>query len=516
MSTHSSNPGNKLPADPQSYWTQSVTLPSFPALAVDIEVDYAIVGAGITGVTLACLLAEEGRRVAMLEAGSILHGTTGHTTAKITAQHDLIYKDLIDTFGEEKARLYYRANDEALDFIRRTVAQGNLDCDWREETAYLYAQTDKSVVKLKEEYEAYRRLGIPGDLLPTVPLSRLNAKAALSMPGQAQFHPVAFLADLIERFIDAGGLIFEHTRIDEKVETGERPVLSTMDGHQITCRHVVVASHFPFYDGNGFYFARMHPERSYIVAVKPEQNYPGGMYISVDEPKRSLRSVTIDGEELVLVGGETHKTGQEEDTQSRYLRLAEFAGETLQADTVAYHWSAQDWLTPDKLPYIGPITSRHDNIWVATGYRKWGMTNGVAAALLLRDLLGGVANPYAELFSPSRLMKVAPDLPVLVTENANVAKELIAGKLGRVESDSDDPQLAEGDIVRINGKKAGAYRTEAGDLRFIDTTCTHLGCEVTWNNAEHTWDCPCHASRFRADGEVLEGPAVKPLHQLER
>jgi len=516
MSNHSHIPGSKLPADTQSYWTRSVPLPAFPALAVDMEVEYAIVGAGITGVTLACLLAEEGRRVALLEAGSVLHGTTGHTTAKITAQHDLIYKDLIDTFGVDKARLYYQANDEALGFLRQTAEQSGRDCGWKEETAYLYAQEDKSVAKLKAEYEAYRKLGIPGDLLPTVPMSGLNAKAALSMPGQAQFHPVAFLADLVERLIEAGGLIFEHTRIDEKVDTGERPVLSTMDGHQITCRHVVAASHFPFYDGNGFYFARMHPERSYIVAVKPQKPYPGGMFISVDEPKRSLRSATVDGEELVLVGGETHKTGQEEDTQSRYLRLAEFAAETLQAQTVAYHWSAQDWLTPDKLPYIGPVTSRHDNIWVATGFRKWGMTGGVAAALVLKDLITGKENLYADLFSPSRLMKVAPDLPVLVAENANVAKELFAGKLGRVDGDSDDPQLAEGDIVRIGGKKAGAYRDEAGKLCFIDTTCTHLGCEVTWNNAEGTWDCPCHASRFRADGEVIEGPAVKPLNRVER
>ncbi|NHN32992.1 FAD-dependent oxidoreductase [Paenibacillus sp. S3N08] len=502
-----------LPDYTESLWLASSPPRSFPTLDKDIEVDYAIVGAGITGVTLAYLLAEEGHRVALLEANQIIHGTTGNTTAKVTVQHDLIYKELIDHFGVDKAGLYYEANKEALHFMRRTASELDIECEWTEQDAYLYAQTAESAEKLRQEYEAYMELGIPGKLLDAIPVP-IEVQAALRLSRQAQFHPVKYMNGLIDRFEKAGGLIYENTRIDEKLEQGELPTLITMGGRRITCRHVVASSHFPFYDGGGLYFTRIHPERSYLMAIKPTKAYPGGMYLSVDDPKRSIRSVQLGGESLVIIGGDSHKTGQSEDTLAHYRNLEQFGEQTFGIQAIRYHWSAQDWMTLDKVPYIGQITSSHPNIWVATGYRKWGMTNGTAAALLLKDQLTDKESKYTELFTPSRFV-ADPSVKNLLIQNFDVAKHLIAGKLESVSLEVDILDLDEGAVVQIDGKRAGAYKDAQGKLHLVDTTCTHMGCELEWNNGERSWDCPCHGSRFDPSGAVIEGPAVQPLQQIE-
>lgn len=505
--------GGKIPESPQSYWIESAPPSSFPPLNENIDVDYAIVGAGITGITLAYLLAEKGHRVALFEANQIIHGTTGNTTAKITVQHDLIYDELIKNFGVDQALLYYKANNEAMKFIQRTAADLHIDCEWSEEDAYLYAQTAESADKLELEYKAYEKLGIPGELVQDIPLP-IEVRAALRLSGQAQFHPVKFMNGLLARFVKAGGQVYEHTRIDGKVEQGDRQKIWTMDGKQITCRHVIASSHFPFYDGLGLYFTRLHAERSYIIAVKPTTAYPGGMYLSVDEPKRSLRSVTINGEQMVLIGGEAHKTGQGEPTYEYYQNLERFGEQTFGIQDIPYRWSAQDLLTLDKVPYIGPITASHPNVWVATGYKKWGMTTGIAAALLLKDQLMGQENPYAELFTPSRF-KPDPGIKNLIVENFDVAKQLIGGKLEAVSRKADSLGLDEGSVIQINGKRAGAYRDTEGKLHLVDTTCTHMGCEVKWNDGDRSWDCPCHGSRFNFKGEVLEGPALQSLQTID-
>lgn len=503
---------SKLPHLSQSYWTDSAPPPKFPKLDTNIVTDYAIIGAGITGVTLAWLLAKEGQRVTLIDSGRVLHGTTGHTTAKVTVQHDVIYHELIKHFGEDGARQYYQANDQALQFLRNTVSELQIDCDWQDDDAYLYSKTEPGTNQLIKELEAYDKLGIPGEPLGELPIP-LVVRSAIKLPGQAQFHPLKFLQALLERFVSAGGQVYEQTRIDEKIEKGDHPVLSTMEGLTITCRHAISASHFPFYDGGGLYFTRIYPERSYIIAAKTATPYPGGMYLSAEDPKRSLRSVSIKGDEYVLIGGENHKTGQGGEMELNYKRLAQFGDELFGVRDIAYRWSTQDLTTLDKLPYVGPITSKRTNIWVATGYRKWGMTNGVAAALLLRDQLMGQNNSFAELFSPSRF-KADPSVKTFLKENADVAKHLVVGKLKSVPNEAGQLGNDQGAVVTVDGKRAGAYRDKSGTLHLVDTTCTHLGCEVNWNEAERSWDCPCHGSRFDYTGEVLEGPAVKPLHKL--
>lgn len=509
---HFNTPRAILPQFPEAYWLAASSNPRFPKLTQNIQVDVAIVGAGITGITTAYLLTKQGFKVALLEAGHMLTGTTGHTTAKITAQHDLIYNEFISHFGKEQTRLYYEANREALQFIKQTIAEHQLICDFAEEDAYVYTNSADYIKKITAEFEAYQALGIPGAYVERTPLP-FQTKAAVVMKRQARFNPVPYLTHLAHQVTKQGGQIYENTQAVD-YNNGNPASVLTSDGHTITCSYVVSCSHFPFTDGGGFYFARLHADRSYVLGVKTDKAYPGGMYLSAEEPKRSLRAVTVQGETMVLIGGESHKTGQGICTFKHYEALQAFGQEHFGLKEIAYRWSAQDLISLDKLPYIGPITSDMPHILVATGYKKWGMTTGTAAALLFEKLVTGKDSPYQELFTPSRF-HADPSLKTFIVQNADAAKHFITGKLEMMHKKPEELKNDEGAVVKVHGQRAGAYRDPEGKLHLVDTTCTHMGCEVEWNDGERTWDCPCHGSRYSYKGEVLEGPAKLPLPILE-
>ncbi|MEH7443277.1 FAD-dependent oxidoreductase [Bacillus sp. JJ1122] len=504
---------SRLPRFPEPFWRKTAELPSFPRLQEDLDVDVAVVGGGITGLTSAYLLAKEGVHVALIEAGTILNGTTGHTTAKVTPQHGLIYDELISHFGEEKARLYYQANCEAMKFVKKLVKDEQIDCDLTEEDAYIYTNSEKEMEKLLQEFKAYEKLGVVGgEYVSEIPIP-VEAKAAVVMRNQAQFHPLKFLKHLVERFIEMGGQIYENTTAVD-MEEGDEPVITTRNNHRIHCNQLIISSHFPFYDLKGFYFSRMQVKRSYVLAVKTEKEYPGGMYINAETPTRSLRFTDWNGEKLVLFGGDSHITGQEENTHQYYEALEAFASQTFGIKEIPFRWSAQDPTTLDKIPFVGKYSSSTENIFVATGYNKWGMTNGINAALLMTDLVLKRDNPYKDLFEPQRF-HANPDIATFVADNATVAKELIKGKFDRPSTTPESLGKEEGAAVTVNGKRAGAYRDENGKLYVVDTTCTHMGCELKWNNGERSWDCPCHGSRFSYKGDVIEGPAELPLEKVE-
>lgn len=502
---------DSFPRFPEPYWRDSTSLPTFPKLAENIRTEVAIIGAGITGITTAYLLSKKGMKVVLIDSGNILNGTTGHTTAKITAQHDLIYDELIHHFGADQARLYYEANEKALQFIKETIQTNNIDCDFTEEDAYLYTTCNDGLHKLTKEYEAYKKLNIPCDYVDSIPIP-ISVQAALVMKNQAQFHPLHYLKNLVDQFVEAGGTIYEQTTAID-IEKGSYPQVITKDGHRITCGYVVSSSHFPFYDPS-FFFTRMYAERSYVLAIKAKKDYPGGMYLSIDNPTRSLRYTTMNGEKLILVGGENHKTGQGINTMLHYEALYSFAEETFGIHEISYRWSTQDLTTLDKVPYIGHINENNPNIFVATGYRKWGMTTSTAAAQILTAAITKTKSPYKDLFAPSRFHS-DPDIKTFVSQNLDVAKHLIEGKLEFVLRKPEDLENGEGSVVRVNGKRAGAYKDDEGKLHIVDTTCTHLGCEVEWNSGDCTWDCPCHGSRFSIEGDVIEGPAEKPLKRVD-
>ena len=501
----------QLPYRPQSYWLRSVSLPDFTPLSKSERTQVVVVGGGITGIMAAYMLAVQGAGVILIEADRLLHGTTGHTTAKLTAQHGLLYDELIHHMGVKKAQAYYKANADALAYVADLVTHDAIDCDFSFEDAYIYAQSDKTSAQVETEYRAYEKLGIDGSLCNELPVP-ISVKSAIMMKKQAQFHPLRFLAHIVKASVKRGVQVYEHT-VAVDLEKGDSLTVVTSLGHKITADDVLICSHFPFYDRPGWYFTRMQAERSYIIAAKCQKEYKGGMYLSADTPVRSLRSVQNGDDRLVLIGGESHKTGQGKDTLLHYKALEEFAKEVLGVTDIMYRWSNQDLTTLDKVPYIGQLAAGYDHVYTATGYRKWGMTTGVAAAKLLTDLVFAKDNPYMELYQPSRFY-MDPSLRRFLGQNANVAAHLIAGKLEAPIRDAFALDYDEGDVVTYKGVRAGAYRDESGDLHIVDTTCTHLGCEVQWNHGDRTWDCPCHGSRFSFRGDVVEGPAKKPLPQL--
>ncbi|WP_100331074.1 FAD-dependent oxidoreductase [Bacillus xiapuensis] len=495
----------------QPMWKEEGSAPSFPALKETAFADTVIVGGGITGIVSAYLLTKAGKKVVLLESTKLVNGTTGHTTAKVTSQHNLIYDQLIQTIGEQQARLYYEANQEALQWVRRVIQENKIDCDWEDETAFVYTNADKETETVKNEAESYKQLGIAGSLTDTMPW-KTPFKEAVSMEGQGQFHPLKFLSPLIQYITENGGEIYEST-VAKDIEKGDRQTVITKDGAKAIGDHIVIASHFPFYD-DGFYFAKMHAQRSYVIAIKPKTAFPGGMYITAETPTRSVRSARLHGEEVLLIGGEGHKTGKKQGTEENYQALINFAEKEFGIEQLLHSWSAQDLVTLDNIPYIGRLR-KDENIYVATGFKKWGMTSSIVSALLLSDLILNKQNRYAELFSPERFT-ADPSIRNFVKQNSDVAGTFIKGKLDRLFREQEALPPNKGVVINWEGKRAGAFKEEDGTVHIVDTTCTHLGCECEWNEAERTWDCPCHGSRFAVTGEVVEGPAIEPLRKIGR
>lgn len=495
------------------YWITSTEglIEPFPTLDHDLTVDVAIIGGGIVGITAAYLLKDSGLKVAVLEANKISRKTTGHTTAKITMQHGLIYNKLVANFGEEKALQYKEANENAIEFIRKLVHDKNIDCDFSKRSAYVYTQSEKYIEQIEREVETAVRLGIKAHFRDKIPLP-FDVKGAVEFEDQAQFHPLKYLLALAKDIPNDRCNIFENTQAVD-IEEGEPNIIKTRNGARVNANYIIIASHFPMYDGLGLYFTRIYVEKSYIITAKIQEDFPAGIFINAEEPTRSLRSQKYNGEEIILVAGEHHKTGSETNTNVHYDNLGAFAKETFNVKEILHRWSTQDCMTPDGLPYIGYLTSKTPTILVATGFGKWGMTNGTAAARILTDLIILKDSPYAPVFNPSRFNLVASGKK-LVTENLDVVGKLISGKLSIVPTEIE-LKPGEAKVAKIDGERVGVYRDHDNNLHIVDITCTHLGCELVWNEAETTWDCPCHGSRFNYDGENIEGPAFNRLKRLD-
>ncbi|KAJ49076.1 oxidoreductase, FAD dependent [Clostridium tetanomorphum DSM 665] len=492
----------------EPYWISSTSTIDCPILDDDINVDVAIIGGGIVGITSAFLLKRKGLKVAIIEANKIAHGTTGHTTAKITSQHDLIYDNMLRKIGEENAKQYAEANESAIHFIANLVREKNIDCDFSWRPAYIYTQSNEYVEKIENEVKAASSLGIKASYLDKVPLP-FNIKAAVRFDDQAQFHPLKYLFTLAKEIPGDGSYIFEHTKVvdvDDN-DNGHCVVLTNQD-KKVSASKVIVASHFPCYDGLGMYFARMYAEKSYVLGVKVKEPFPEGMFITAEKSGHSLRSQKYNGSEIILVGGEPHKTGSEKNTNAHYKNLADFAKTTFDLENILFRWSTQDCMTVDNIPYIGYLTSKTSNIFVATGFGKWGMTNGTVSAMILTDLITKKESSWEEVYSPSRFD--VSSFPKLASVNLNVASTLLKGKIIPVPNDAKINN-GEAKVINVNGERVGAYRDENGKLHIVDITCTHLGCELVWNESEKTWDSLVVCSRFTYDGDNVEGPAFNHL-----
>ncbi|MDQ6914966.1 MAG: FAD-dependent oxidoreductase [Actinomycetota bacterium] len=488
-----------------SLWMETTADAGLPRLESDLEVEVAVVGGGIVGLLTAHALAEAGVEVAVLEARVVGGGVTGHTTAKLSSLHRLMYAGLVDSAGEETARAHGRANQDGIEAIARLVAELDIDCDFRRRDHLTYASSRDQLDDLRAEARAARRLGLPAELVEETTLPYTVA-GAVRFTDQAELHPRRFVLGLVDALRARGTPLFEHSPAIT-VDDGDPCTVRTPRA-AIRARRMVIATHHPFLD-RGLYFARMHPERSYSIAVALDEPPPPDMFISAGEPTRSLRSHPVAGRELLILGGEGHKVGHGGDTRERYARLEGFAREHFPVAGVEYRWSSQDNMPSDGLPFIGRLWPFSERLYVATGFRKWGLAQAAPAAELLRDLIVGRPNPLAEVYDPQRLsLRGAPSL---VKENADVALRFFADRLAKRGVASPAPAPGEGRIVSRRGRQVAVARDDAGTLHAVSARCTHLGCIVSFNQAERTWDCPCHGSRFALDGDVVQGPAVRPL-----
>jgi glycine/D-amino acid oxidase-like deaminating enzyme/nitrite reductase/ring-hydroxylating ferredoxin subunit len=490
-----------------SYWIESTPDTSYPRLEGDIAVDVAVVGGGITGITTALLLKRAGKTVALLEMKRVARGATGYTTAKVTAGHNLIYDALEKRFGADGARTYAHANSAAIEQIRSLAAELAPDCDLETKPNYAYTEKRESVEQIRAEVAAAQRAGLPASFATDSSLP-FPIAGAIRLEDQAQFHPRKYLLPLVEQVAGDGSYVFEETRARD-VRHGA-PCLVQTEGGLVRARHVVLATQLPFED-QGLLFAKAHPQRSYAVAAPIDPgSAPDGMFISVDQPTRSVRTTPHDGGVLLIVGGEGHKTGQASDTRVPYARLEDWGRERFGLDEFPYRWATHDYASVDRVPFAGRLVPWRSDVWVATGYGKWGMTNGTACAMLVTDLILERENPWASLFSPHRARSFASRS--FLSENANVAGRFFSDRIalpGRERLDALEP--GEGAVVRVEGETLAVSHEDDGRLSAVSPRCTHLGCYVSWNRAERTWDCPCHGSRYLPDGTVIQGPAVDDL-----
>ena len=429
----------------KSLWEETAELDHFDCLDGDIKTDVLIIGGGLAGLLCAHQLHQAGVPYVLAEADTICSGITKNTTAKLTVQHGLIYHKLIARFGVERARGYLAAQEEALGRYR-TLCR-HLDCDYEEQDSYVYARDN--LRNIERELDALHRLGFPGEFASQLPLPFAVA-GGVKFPRQAQFHPLKFATA-----ISQGLNIYEHTMVKELI--GRTAI--TNHG-RIHAKHIVVTTHFPFLNRHGSYFIKLYQHRSYVLALEhaPDLN---GMYVDQTQTGLSFRNYGS----MLLVGGGGHRTGKQ---GGNWRELRQFAKEYYPESTEKYYWAAQDCMSLDNTPYIGPYWSNTSDVYVATGFNKWGMTNSMVAATLLCDLVQGKQNPYAEVFSPARSIF--------------------------------RPQLA-----------VNALESTVNLLTPFTRRCPHLGCALKWNAAEHTWDCPCHGSRFTRDGKLIDNPATKDL-----
>jgi glycine/D-amino acid oxidase-like deaminating enzyme/nitrite reductase/ring-hydroxylating ferredoxin subunit len=491
---------------PDPLWIATAEATRYPALDGPSQFDVVVVGGGITGLTTALLVQRAGYRVGLVEADRIGLGATGRSTVKVTSGHTLKYSEIEQIHGADAARLYASSNQWAVEHIAALVEGFQIECDFEGRRNVVYAENAEEREAVLAEVEAEVRAGLPASFQEESDLP-FPVTGSLVLEGQAQFHPLRYVQGLATAFTEEGGSIFEDTRVVD-VEGGEPCVVRTQRG-EAKGSHVVVSTRFPIVN-RGLMFAKMAPMQEYAVAGPVYgSRAPKEMYISAGSESPSLRTFDDQGERLLIVVGEKHKVAEGEDEESRYARLAGWAAERFGVADIHYRWSTHDLWPIDRLPYIGRI-GHEEPIYVATGFGGWGMTNGTVAAVLLRDLIVGTANEWADLYDPSR-RDISHGLKPFVRENVKVAAHWLDDRLtGSTGVDELGPGEA-GIMLQDGGEHVAAYRDEGGMMHAVSASCTHLGCLVSWNDAERTWDCPCHGSRFGIDGKVISAPAVHPL-----
>jgi len=496
----------------ESLW-ERVRVPQFSPLAKDETADVCVIGAGIAGLTTAYLLSREGKRVVVLDDGPICDGETGRTTAHLANALDDRYCELEKLRGEDASRLAAISHGNAIDFIEKTVKEESIDCNFERLDGFLFLGHGQPKSLLEDERKAARTAGLDVELLERAPLRAFDTGPCLQFPRQGQFHPLKYLSVLAEKIVKNGGLIHTHSRVTQ-IDEDTQPVTIHSQGNIVSAQSLVVATNAPIND-NAAIFTKQAPYRSYVLGFRvPAGSVHRALYWDTLDPYHYIRLQADDEDaawEILIVGGEDHKTGQHNDMEHRYKKLEDWTRKRFPAaGDLLYRWSGQVLETLDGLAMIGRRPFGKDWSYIATGDSGMGMTHGTIAGLLLTDLILGRPNAWEELYDPGRFpLRTAKEF---IKENANVAGTLVGDWVAPSEVESDtDIKPGSGAIMRKGMTKIALYRDPQGMLHTFSAVCPHKGCIVQWNQGEQSWDCPCHGSRYDAHGAVLNGPTIKPL-----
>jgi glycine/D-amino acid oxidase-like deaminating enzyme/nitrite reductase/ring-hydroxylating ferredoxin subunit len=504
----SQHPGESL-----SLWIDTITLSSSPTLQENKSFDVCVVGGGIAGVATALDLINEGMSVCIVEDCEIGSGQTGRTSAHFTSILDERYFELEKYHGKKGIQLIAESHRAALNKIESNVLNEKIECDFEKVKAYLFEPEDKALSSLDQEFETCKAIGFT-DIrkLEKAPLP-FRTGPCLEFSDQLQLHPLKYLKALCDLFLKKGGEIFTQTHI-KSIKGGTLCEIKTRDDYVITAKYAVVATNSPINDVVAIH-TKQAPYRTYVIAAKiPKDEAPLGLFWDTEDPYHYVRQARDENDEtLLLVGGEDHKTGQNDKPEEAYSRLEKWMRDRFPfTQEIAYRWSGQVMEPMDGIAFMGKNPMDSENVFVITGHSGNGLTYSTIAGMLITDLIMKRKNPWEAVYSPSRItLRAAGEF---IKENANVAAQYTDWFTGKQFEELEKLGLNEGIVVGSGLEKIAAYRNETGALRFQSAACPHLGCVVSWNNTEKSWDCPCHGSRFDCRGKVLEGPAVSNLREI--
>jgi glycine/D-amino acid oxidase-like deaminating enzyme/nitrite reductase/ring-hydroxylating ferredoxin subunit len=494
-----------------SVWMDTTKMPTFPSLEEDLSCDVCIVGAGIVGLTTAYHLVKEGADVVVLDDGPVCGGETSRTTAHLTCVLDDRFQWLERVHGERAVRESTASHAAAIDRIEEIVREEGIACEFKRLPGYLLLGRTDAPDFLDRELEAAHRAGLPSARkLDRVPDLTWDSGPCLEFPLQATFHPLKYLAAVTRAITRGKGRIFTGTHVESIEGRPRRPRVKTRAKNEVTANAVVVATNSPISDYVVTHL-KMAPYRTYVIGARvPKDSVPPALVWDTDDPYIYVRTTSLDEtSDLLLVGGEDHKTGQKDDAEDRFRRLEEWTRRRYtMVRSVEYRWSGQVMEPADGFAMIGANPDGAENVYLATADSGQGITHGTIAGMLLADLAQGRENPWSELYDPKR--KPLGAVKEMIRENLNVAVQY-GDWITPGEGSFDEIPRGQGRLVRMGTHKVAAYRDEKGLLHLRDAACTHLKCIVDWNSAEKSWDCPCHGSRFDAEGRVLNGPALADL-----
>lgn len=500
-----------IPGKSTSIWLDTTTETKYPTLDGEVEADVVIVGGGLVGMLSAFILVHAGRSVVLVEGAKIGSDVSGHTTAKITSQHGLIYSEINKRYGMDAAKTYGKSQETAIRFYETVINDNKIKCSFENKNSCIYTEDYDVRKKILKEVDVCERIGLPVSYVRETDLPFDIAGAAI-FAGQAQFHPREFIVELAKIVTEKGGRIYENTRAI-KTEDGDICEVETASG-RVFAKKMIIATHFPVYDTGGYY-TKLRPIRSYVLAGKIEGEAPRDMYYGIgnDHNYFSIRSQRVGIDKLVIFGGERHFAGraQGDNYLKKYRDLEKRINKKFTLKEIHYHWSTQDNFTLDNIPYIG-LSPGTKNTYLATGFGGWGMTNSAVSAIILSNLILGKEDKSAKLFEPKRLN--TKSVFTLVKSSVNSAIHLLSDRLKTEEFEMlTDLKMGEGTIVSYKKKKLAVYKDKEGNLHQFTNKCSHMGCGLHWNSAEKTWDCHCHGSRFDPMGKVIHSPAKTPLNE---